>query len=72
MQSNIFTPDAVDSAHSNGHSPSTPGKMLDTQERLFGASPSDDKTPRKIVNRQRSSIFEDEVSDSRPKSTPGQ
>lgn len=76
MQSSIFTPDSPD-APQNGHSqPTTPtsGKVLDTQGRLFGASsPSgDEDTPRKIVNRQRSSIFEDEV-DSRPssaKSTP--
>lgn len=66
MQSNIFSPDSPDSM--NGHSPNTPSKMLDTQDRLFGPS-GDEDTPRRIVNRQRSSIFEDEV-DSRPKSTP--
>lgn len=73
MQSNIFSPDTPDSGSPNGHTPVTPAKVLDTQERLFGGSPDED-TPRRVVYRQRSSIFEDEVSYSRntPRTTPGQ
>ncbi|XP_055933868.1 microtubule-associated protein Jupiter-like [Argiope bruennichi] len=69
MQSTIFSPDSPQNGHS--HSPTTPSKLLDTQSRLFG-SDSEEHTPRRVVNRQRSSIFEDEV-DSKPhvqKTTP--
>ncbi|GIX83028.1 microtubule-associated protein Jupiter [Caerostris extrusa] len=68
MQSSIFSPDSP----YNGHTTPSP-KSLDTQNRLFGADAADGSTPRRVVNRQRSSIFEDEVVDSRPhsqKTTP--
>ncbi|GFU10682.1 hypothetical protein NPIL_588232 [Nephila pilipes] len=68
MQSTIFSPESPQ----NGHSPSpgTPAKLLDTQNRLFG-SDSEELTPRRVVNRQRSSIFDEDVTDSKPhKTTP--
>ncbi|XP_054707476.1 microtubule-associated protein Jupiter-like [Uloborus diversus] len=72
MQSNIFSPDSPDSGYQNGHQHTpSPQKSLDTQNRLFG--PDGDSTPRKVVNRQRSSIFDEDAMDSRPpsvKSTP--
>ncbi|KFM72063.1 Microtubule-associated protein Jupiter, partial [Stegodyphus mimosarum] len=70
MQSNIFSPDSPDAPQpQNGHTNISPAKLLDTQERLFGGS-GEEETPRRVVNRQRSSIFEEEVVDSRPRSTP--
>ncbi|KAG8178740.1 hypothetical protein JTE90_003462 [Oedothorax gibbosus] len=72
LHSNIFTP--PDSTDSTPTSPNgTNGKLLDTTVRLFGGEVQNE-TPRKVVDRQRSSIFEDEVdSSSRPgsvKNTP--
>lgn len=62
MQSTIFSPGEEMTPPANGHStPTTPSpakKSEDTQNRLFGAS--DEDTPRKVVDRQRSKIFSDE------------